>query len=75
MKLPEKLTLSVVMFADGANGYKIQEYENKEFGIKVKHEKMNKLTAWTTTFTTSLIPGKQFKAYADIKKALEALPE
>jgi len=73
MHLPNKLAMRPMMFSDGAKGWALQEYRNDEFGITVVKERQDRQSPFVERWTIDRLPGKAFKSFKDIKKALEAI--
>lgn len=60
-----------MMFSDGANGYKLQNFRNAKHGIYVFKEKMNRDAKWTIKWSANALPGKEFGTYEELKIAVD----
>lgn len=70
MIIPEKIDLQVTRFGDGAKGMALQVARNDRYGIQVDARRETRRAAWTSTWTSDLLPDRGFKTYAELRQAL-----
>ena len=65
--LPEKIPMGAEMFADGANGYRMQQFFNPEFRVRCLSIKENRNMGWVRTWSIESLPDKAFKTYEELR--------
>lgn len=73
MNLSEKIPMIAEGFADGAKGWAMQQYGNKELGVHRIAERENRDSAFVVIWTIDTIPGKTFKTYAELREAAKEM--
>ena len=68
--LPPKPFLRAVRFADGVDGYAVQEYRSDEYGITMKSVRENRRSPFVQTWTIDTLPGMTFESYRQLYLAV-----
>lgn len=69
MILPVNISMETLMFMDGTNGYALQQYGNKKFGVRVSKERANRGSPFIETWSLQGLPNQVFKSYKELRDA------
>lgn len=65
--LPEKIPMGAEMFADGANGYRLQQFFNPEFRVRCLSIKESREVPFVRTWSIESLPDKTFPSYEALR--------
>ena len=72
-KLPKKLRMVAELFGDGARGYRLQQFANREFDVYCVAVRENRDSDFVHTWGSELTGDEEFSSYADLRDAYNEL--